>query len=495
MPMNLNPKSATFTNGSPNDATPLEQQFIRLFNNDATIQQVVNQLLAGQVPDSRSLTLNFNNATVPTQSDHASFQVHRGALGSRSIRWNETSDAWEVTHNGTTFFPLSYVSNTDPSPLPSNGSLWVNTTDGQVKLVLNNTVYVLYGTHRSFPFTTRFQASSPPAYVSSTSLRVDQILCRSADDTDDLRKLTATTLSLNTFGLNGVVRSAALSGFVTVTAGSSSVTGVGTSFTTDFVIGDTLSTVNGQSRRITAITGNSALSVESAFGANETNVVCYRGGTPAPNTDYYLYAVKQSDGTIGLVLSSRCAAVNQPLVDLPQTLGVTTAVTVWRQFPFAVRLLATGQMAMWHIGTGWPYNPEIFYTRYNSAALTNTGGNPPSGMMVNTLNGGETALIINTRPNNTWLTIQARGVPRIAQVALLNVLALGDLNVFTSIRLRKNATEYQERFVCAASGTESYAVVWQPLDELQNFQLGGASTATGVQASVSLLGYAVTLPC
>jgi hypothetical protein len=493
--MNLNPKSATFTNGTPNDATPLEQQFIRLFNNDATIQQVVNQLLSGQVPDSRTLTLNFNNATAPTQTDHALLQVHRGALGSRSIRWNETSDNWEVTHNGTTYFPISYVTEADPSPLPPHGSLWVNTAEGQVKLVLNDVVYVLYGTHRSFPFTTRFQASSPPVYVSTMSLRVDQILCRSQDDTDDIRKVTPTTLALNTIGLNGMVRSGSLSGFVTVTGASTSVTGVGTSFTTEFIIGDTLSTVSGQTRRITAIAGNGALTVESAFTATETNVVYYRGGTPAPNTDYYLYTLKQANGTVGLVLSSRCAVANQPLIDLSQSVGSSTSVTLWRQFPFAVRIPNSGQMAMWHIGAGWPYQPQVFYSRYNTAALTNSGGNPPSGMMVNTLNGGETALIINTRPNNTWLTIQARGVPRISQLALLNVLALGDLNVFTSLRLRKNSTEYQEQFVCAASGTESYAVVWQTLDELQNFQLGGASTATGVQASVSLLGYTVTALC
>ena len=78
-------------------------------------------------------------------------------------------------------------------------------------------------------------------------------------------------------------------GTITVNSGTATVTGTGTSFTTVFNVGDVITTSGNQSRRITIVTSNTALTVESNWGSNETGVTFRRGGR-APYTEYYLHA-------------------------------------------------------------------------------------------------------------------------------------------------------------------------------------------------------------
>lgn len=51
------------------------------------------------------ITLNSNATGTPTEN--AGIEVERGVLSNVSIRWNETTDKWELTNNGSTFYTIT----------------------------------------------------------------------------------------------------------------------------------------------------------------------------------------------------------------------------------------------------------------------------------------------------------------------------------------------------------------------------------------------------
>lgn len=491
MPISLNQKTASFANGQPNDATPLEQQLVALFNNDAQLQQVVNQLLAGRIPDSRTLTLNQDNATPPQPTDHVSIQAFRGGLGTRAIRWNETEDRWELTHDGTTYLPIQWITATDPAILPPEGTLWLNTTQKSLKLSVNGAVHTLYGSHQPAPMPPRYQGSTPPVYTATTALTVDQIYCRSHANDAELFKATPTTLLTTQVGLNGVARSEALPGTVSVTSGSNTVTGAASAFSSDFAVGDIVTTAGGQSRRVVAVASNGSLTVAGNFTGTETDVAYFRGGL-APDTDYYLYALRLSDTTVGLILSPRSVANSQTLIDLP------TTTSAWRQFPFAVRVLPNLEMAAWRVGPGWPQSPQIYYTRLNVSG-TYTPVRSLSGQWI--YQGGENIIVELGTPGSTFTTATAVCVPRIARLAHLHVQVWnGDtaVNHVNAAAFRESATRPQV-FVCAPSdrinmhGVDALTV---PIDANQQFQYAAVGTNPALATiTLATLGYVVTAPC
>lgn len=91
----------------------------------------------------------------------------------------------------------------------------------------------------------------------------------------------------------GMLQSANLAGTITVTSGSATVTGSSTTFTTDFTVGHVIQTAGGQARRITVISSNTSMTVESTFGSTESGVTYKRGGK-AKNTKYRLFAIGET---------------------------------------------------------------------------------------------------------------------------------------------------------------------------------------------------------
>jgi hypothetical protein len=206
----------------------------------------------------------------------------------------------------------------------------------------------------------RYHGSATPVYASATTISVAYINERNSANTGDISTTSNTTVDLATSGLNGFTVSAQLSGVIAaVSSGSASITGTGTTFLTDFIVGDVLS-INGiGKRRITVITSNTALTVESAFGTWTGTKAYYRGFSTADsnvvtNTFFNLYAI--TDGTTpGLILSTRNVAAGDTLVDLPS--GYTSS----RQLSFAIRMSSTGSMIPFTVGPGWPNKPRITY--------------------------------------------------------------------------------------------------------------------------------------
>lgn len=170
-------------------------------------------------------------------------------------------------------------------------------------------------------------------WLSNASITVHKIKCRDSTDASVLNVSGDTVVSTSSIGLNGLAQSANLSGTISVTAAASTITGSGTAFLTDFVVGDVIYTAGAQGRIISVITDNTSMTVSSAWTTTETSVTYKRGGL-AGNCLYNLYCISNG-ATTGYLLSTRTervvfGATSRPLVDLP------AGYTLYRQLPFDV---------------------------------------------------------------------------------------------------------------------------------------------------------------
>jgi hypothetical protein len=69
-----------------------------------------------------------------TPTENAGIEVLRGNSATTALRWNETSDKWEFTNDGTvykSFGGAATVSSTTPTG-PDNGTFWYNQDSGQM---------------------------------------------------------------------------------------------------------------------------------------------------------------------------------------------------------------------------------------------------------------------------------------------------------------------------------------------------------------------------
>jgi hypothetical protein len=87
------------------------------------------------------ITLN-SNAT-GTATENAGIEVERGSDPNRQLRWNETSDRWEIQANDGNFYAIAYVDGDSPikSVASADGSVTVTNVGGDVNLSVNNSKY------------------------------------------------------------------------------------------------------------------------------------------------------------------------------------------------------------------------------------------------------------------------------------------------------------------------------------------------------------------
>lgn len=75
----------------------------------------------------------LNNGSTATPSFNAGIEVERGNFANVQIRWNETTDKWQFTNDGTTYKDLGSggvtVSDTTPSS-PAQGDMWYESDTG-----------------------------------------------------------------------------------------------------------------------------------------------------------------------------------------------------------------------------------------------------------------------------------------------------------------------------------------------------------------------------
>lgn len=146
-----------------------------------------------------------------------------------------------------------------------------------------------------------------------------------ADSTGNLfiAKSTSTTISKATTGVNSVCSSntsLGISGTISVSASAAGITGVGTSFTTDFIAGDWIVTAGGQARKILSITNNTSMTATSNFSSTESTVAYSRGGVSETLASQgILYLVSDAAGlNPGFMISTRNSLGGDTVVDFPR---------------------------------------------------------------------------------------------------------------------------------------------------------------------------------
>lgn len=84
--------------------------------------------------------LLINNGSDAAPTNNAGIEVERGNSSNVLLRWNESTDVWEFTNNGSTYQELgrstATVSATAPSS-PNQGQIWFDSAEGGT--------YVYYG--------------------------------------------------------------------------------------------------------------------------------------------------------------------------------------------------------------------------------------------------------------------------------------------------------------------------------------------------------------
>jgi len=455
--LSVTAKSRTFTNGTANDATAVDASFVDTYGNDQTISSYINNMQSGSLANDFTITMsgldfNFHASASGTPSSNVLLNVLRGTSPTTSIRWNETNGYWDFTNNGTNFYPIApLVVSTDPTG-PSEGTIWYNTSTHSLKFY-NGTV-----NQSVFSYPTNYHGSSAPVWSSSSSLAAMNVAERDSTDTYNINGTSLTPVFEGGSPLPGTIG----------TGGSSSttITGSGTSFETDFQVGDVIHTVYNGTQRITAIASNTSLTVANAMTiANGTTY--YYGFGPAPSTWYNMYAMLSS-GSASVILSTRNIAGGD---NFPATsLGFTP--TAYRQLPFAILTDSNGNIIPFTVANGWPYRPKIMWN-VPASYLTGSGPQGP----------GTTTVATTTSPS--FVTTNASAyVPPISTICDLHYTSVGSY-----LEFRTTGTSN----IIGAGFSNTSFTGYLPdftLNSSQQFDLAGNNESSGVY--IDVMGFVVT---
>ena len=298
-----------------------------------------------------------------------------------------------------------------------------------------------------------------PVYVNSNQYTVANFAVRNSDDDGDISKQTSTTLDMSTTGINGIAQSSDLAGTITTASGSQTITGTGTSFLTDFIVGDVFWTPNFVSYVI-GITNDTELTIEFTVPLVLSDIN-YRRGGEIPSEHYFVYAIsKDEEADPGLILSTRNVAGGDALVDLPS--GYTKS----RQLVFVLTNDASGNL----IQAIWNGNSCHYYRFANQ-------------------------LTDGTATSYTDVNLSAY-VPATSQLAYLNLsLRVGAVQTSRTASLRTNGESNQLTMIgCYVDDTNLNSVnanqvqIVTDEDQLIEYQLSGNNASL----TISVVGYEVT---
>lgn len=345
-------------------------------------------------------------------------------------------------------------------------------------IVANQIVEVIYdGTNfqvQSFSGTKtakRDTKIAKPIYASATTFTVANFSLYDSTETSRLEKLTSTTVDISTFGLNGIAQSSNLTGTVAVTNGSFTVTGTGTAFTTDFVVGDCIA-IGAQTARIAIINSNTSITVNRSVWTT-TSGQTYKRGARALYGQYYLYVI--SDGTTpGLILSTRNAAGGETLVDFPTGYrpGTDPSAT-YKQIAYDATLDVSANLFNKLVLDGWPFCPRIMYNTYFPGHAGSTS---------------ETNILLFGGTAGSFTDLDASAfVPKTSSMMFLNV-GYQNGNTSTALYIRpKNVNAYWEIYPLP-SAFQSHDLV--PMAHDGNRMLQYMVTALG-NASIAVHSYVI----
>lgn len=293
--------------------------------------------------------------------------------------------------------------------------------------------------------------TAPPFFVDSNSFSVARIDCLDRTKKIHLYKPTSTTVNISSTGLGGTLQSENLSGTIgTGGASSATITGVGTSFLTDFIVGDVIWTASG-ARRISAIGNDLSLTVSDVITL--ANGTAYRRGGEAMKTHYLLYAV--SDGVNAeLILTTRNVAGGQSLVDLPP------GYKFYRQLPFAVRNDDSSNIIPFYVASGWPGNPRVYF----QTDFQRGGSNPTT--------------LVSSGSATSWTDLNSASfIPPIARVGIFSG---GTSSTSASANIRTKGDNHNGQSM-ATNGSAEYVMRTDVVQLIQYLFLGSGSVGIHVK--------------
>lgn len=171
MPVSLTAKQYTYTNGNANNASQIESELNAFNNNFTACKTEIDALMLGNVKEGLTLTLRQSFAGTPASSDHISILANRGVSVDVGIRWNETSDKWQLTEDGTNYYNI-YTTNSGnivsvaggytPS---ANGDIGYDSTAHVFKVQVNSAAQSLVHTGNAAAQADQETATSTTTFV------------------------------------------------------------------------------------------------------------------------------------------------------------------------------------------------------------------------------------------------------------------------------------------------------------------------------------------
>ncbi len=210
MPVSVNTKTYTFTNGTANDATPVNSEFTTLFNNTATLADGINDLADGSTPFTGQVDMQAGLKT-------DTITEHTNGVG---VTIDKTLKATER---------INLARTDDPSGL-ADGDAWVNTTSDLLKVRLNGTTktVAMVGDVATMP--KGYLNDVCPVWQSSSTVRVPAgFRCRDDSDSADIVVTSNLDVVLSASGALGLDTGSEASGAfyrLWVCKGDSGVTAV-----------------------------------------------------------------------------------------------------------------------------------------------------------------------------------------------------------------------------------------------------------------------------
>lgn len=191
MAVSVSAKTQTFTNGTANDAAPVDSEFTAAFNNDSTLATALNVIIGTDSVksgvDGKFIIVRNTFTGSPAAGEHCGIEVERGTTANVAIRFNETNRVWESTTDGTTY---SQWITSGGGTFTANPVLAYNPRAAlePVPLQVIDKTFTIANFNYSTPSTLTC------AYFSVADSAGTQVL----------RKTTSTTLDITTSGANGL---------------------------------------------------------------------------------------------------------------------------------------------------------------------------------------------------------------------------------------------------------------------------------------------------
>lgn len=300
-------------------------------------------------------------------------------------------------------------------------------------------------------FPNKYMSFADPSYGAADYYVFPWAFARDSTNAVDL-SVSGSTNVYTTVATNGILQSADLTGTISVTSGSATVTGVGTSFTSDFIVGDVIASSVGNNV-ITAIASNTSMTVRDSYGSTASGLSYKRGGKATSN-HYYVYLVSVDGSSSNYATSTRNVAGGDTLVDLG-------SYVYYRQLPHVLTTDSSSNVIK-GVWSGLFFEFQGYYPNFIS------GGSATSATQVSS----------------------AIFVPKTSRMGFFNFAIINTSGAERQLKLKTDSSDSEmDVFTAVSSGTYSNKMPFT-VSSSQSFYY--RNSGAGCTAYLGVIGYYIT---